>query len=80
MGAWEGGGKEGCRLGNEQKPAAHDYFGPHLINSLCKSQKKRMRSLTLPLAGKAHSEFQQLWCPLGQGFAYRSRNSFSLLP
>lgn len=80
MGAWEGAGKEGCRLGNEQKPAAHDYFGPRLINSLCKSQTKRMRSLTLSLAGKVHSEFQQLWYPLRQGFAYSSCNSLSLLP
>lgn len=27
MGAWEGAGKERCKLGNEQKVTAHDYFG-----------------------------------------------------
>lgn len=43
MGAQKGAGKEGCKLGNEQKVAAHDYFGPYLINLLCESQKKEGR-------------------------------------
>lgn len=77
MGAWEGAGKEECKLGNEQKVAAHYYFGPDLINVLCESQKKKR--LTRSLARRAHSELRQLWYLLHQGFSYTSCNSLDLL-
>ena len=41
MGAREGAGKEGCKLSNGQKVAAHDCFGPDLINLVCESQKEK---------------------------------------
>lgn len=41
MGAWEGAGKERCKLGIEEKGAVRDYLGPDLIHLLRESQKKK---------------------------------------